>query len=224
MERASALGATKPRALTFSRDFLYRQTKAAGRGTGYDPTRPQKTWRSAWRVTGKGNRPAGGQGSGARAVEAGRGWRAGIEAWKRAAAQLRGLRFHDLRHLAITKLAECEASDQTIMSIAGHLDRSMLEHYSHIRAAAKRKAVDTKAVCDPLLHSRGSAGRNHKEGTMIPSVYIRVYISEFPLARITVISLFCWSGRGDLNARPPAPKAGALPGCATPRHLLVSSF
>jgi hypothetical protein len=28
-----------------------------------------------------------------------------------------------------------------------------------------------------------------------------------------------WSGRGDLNARPPAPKAGALPGCATPRHF-----
>src|SRR5215469_14055672 len=27
-----------------------------------------------------------------------------------------------------------------------------------------------------------------------------------------------WSGRGDLNSRPPAPKAGALPGCATPRH------
>ncbi len=53
-----------------------------------------------------------------------------------------GLRFHDLRHLAITKLAESEASDQTIMSIAGHLDRSMLEHYSHVRAAAKRKAID----------------------------------------------------------------------------------
>ena len=28
-----------------------------------------------------------------------------------------------------------------------------------------------------------------------------------------------WSGRGDLNARPPAPKAGALPGCATPRRF-----
>jgi hypothetical protein len=27
-----------------------------------------------------------------------------------------------------------------------------------------------------------------------------------------------WSGRGDLNSRPPAPKAGALPGCATPRQ------
>ena len=27
-----------------------------------------------------------------------------------------------------------------------------------------------------------------------------------------------WSGRGDSNSRPPAPKAGALPGCATPRQ------
>src|SRR5690348_333515 len=31
-----------------------------------------------------------------------------------------------------------------------------------------------------------------------------------------------WSGREDLNLRPPAPKAGALPGCATPRHLSCS--
>jgi hypothetical protein len=29
------------------------------------------------------------------------------------------------------------------MSIAGHLDRAMLEHYSHIRAAAKRRAVES---------------------------------------------------------------------------------
>ena len=28
-----------------------------------------------------------------------------------------------------------------------------------------------------------------------------------------------WSGREDLNLRHPAPKAGALPGCATPRHI-----
>ena len=31
-----------------------------------------------------------------------------------------------------------------------------------------------------------------------------------------------WSGRADLNRGPPAPKAGALPGCATPR--LASGF
>ena len=28
-----------------------------------------------------------------------------------------------------------------------------------------------------------------------------------------------WSGREDLNLRLPAPKAGALPGCATPRNV-----
>ena len=32
-----------------------------------------------------------------------------------------------------------------------------------------------------------------------------------------------WSGRDDLNVRPPAPKAGALPGCATPRHLMAAA-
>src|ERR1700686_2105820 len=31
-----------------------------------------------------------------------------------------------------------------------------------------------------------------------------------------------WSGRRDLNSGPPAPKAGALPGCATPRHCETS--
>jgi integrase len=64
-------------------------------------------------------------------------------AWRRA---LKGasldIRFHDLRHTCITKLAEGRASEQTLMSIAGHLSRKMLEHYSHIRMAAKRTAVD----------------------------------------------------------------------------------
>jgi hypothetical protein len=45
---------------------------------------------------------------------------------------------HDLRHHAITKLAESpEASEQTIMAIAGHVSREMLEHYSYVRQEAK---------------------------------------------------------------------------------------
>ena len=52
------------------------------------------------------------------------------------------MRFHDLRHCCITKLAESQASEQTIMAIAGHLSRTMLEHYSHIRLAAKRAALE----------------------------------------------------------------------------------
>jgi integrase len=60
----------------------------------------------------------------------------------RKAANLPGLRFHDLRHTCITELAESGVADMTIQSIAGHLSRRMLEHYSHIRIAAKRKALD----------------------------------------------------------------------------------
>jgi integrase len=56
-------------------------------------------------------------------------------------ANLRGLRFHDLRHHCITKLAEAGVPDQTLMSISGHISRQMLEHYSHIRMQAKRDAV-----------------------------------------------------------------------------------
>ena len=76
-----------------------------------DPTRPQKTWRTAWRSL---TRSAG----------------------------LNGFRFHDLRHQAVTELAESGASDVTIMALAGHLSREMMEHYSHVRMAAKRSALE----------------------------------------------------------------------------------
>jgi integrase len=73
-----------------------------------------------------------------------KGWRtAWRNACKRAGLKMR---FHDLRHTAITKLAESQASDQTIMAIAGHVSRAMLEHYSHIRLAAKRAALDSIAT------------------------------------------------------------------------------
>ena len=56
---------------------------------------------------------------------------------------LASLRFHDLRHHAITELAESGEADLTIMSIAGHISRRMLEHYSHIRMDAKRRALES---------------------------------------------------------------------------------
>jgi hypothetical protein len=51
------------------------------------------------------------------------------------------LRFHDLRHHAITELAESQVSDQTIMAIAGHVSQKMLARYSHVRTEARRQAV-----------------------------------------------------------------------------------
>jgi integrase len=58
-------------------------------------------------------------------------------AWRRALKDAGvKIRFHDLRHTCITKLSEGQASEQTLMSIAGHLSRKMLEHYSHILSLA----------------------------------------------------------------------------------------
>jgi len=76
-----------------------------------------------------------------------KGWRT---AWRRALKDAGlNIRFHDLRHTCITKLAEGQASEQTLMSIAGHLSRKMLEHYSHIRMEAKRAALD--AIAKPAF-------------------------------------------------------------------------
>jgi hypothetical protein len=69
-------------------------------------------------------------------------------AWRalRHAANLDGLRFHDLRHTVITELAEMGVADHVLESITGHLSRRMLEHYSHIRIDAKRQALDALDV------------------------------------------------------------------------------
>ena len=71
-----------------------------------------------------------------------------INSWRTAwrsltkKAGLPGFRFHDLRHCAITQLAESGAADSTIMAIAGHVSRRMLERYSHVRMEAKRTAME----------------------------------------------------------------------------------
>jgi integrase len=75
-----------------------------------------------------------------------------VKSWRSAwrtltqKAGLPGFRFHDLRHCAITQLAENGTSDSTIMAIAGHVSRRMLERYSHVRMEAKRTAMDSLAL------------------------------------------------------------------------------
>jgi integrase len=109
-------------------DYVFPACEAAGIEREHpdleriDPSRPIKSWRTAWRA-----------------------------ALKRAGLQIR---FHDLRHTCITKLAESPASEQTLMAIAGHLSQKMLEHYSHIRMQAKRAAVD--AIARPVSEPDGA--------------------------------------------------------------------
>ena len=68
-------------------------------------------------------------------------WRSAWRSLTRAAG-LRGLRFHDLRHCFITKLAEAGVPIQVTMSLAGHMNREMTRHYTHISDGAVRRAVD----------------------------------------------------------------------------------
>jgi integrase len=103
-----------------------------------DPTRPMKSWRTAWRRLTRAVQCCGcGLLQNAAAVYS----KCGVDTSK-LKSPFMGFRFHDLRHQAITELAESRASDQTIMSIAGHVSKKMLQHYSHVRIEAKRNALD----------------------------------------------------------------------------------
>jgi integrase len=107
-----------------------------------DFTRHQRSFRSAWKSLVKA---AGMQvrRDAARAVlQSGGRISAAKDAWKRAAQTFRGFRFHDLRHQSITEMSEAGVPDAAMQSIAGHLSKKMLDHYSHVRMAAKRNAVE----------------------------------------------------------------------------------
>jgi integrase len=66
-------------------------------------------------------------------------------------------RWHDNRHTFVTGLAESiEASDETVRSLAGHVSKQMLKHYSHIGMEAKRRAVEA-LVAKPEKKRRGKA-------------------------------------------------------------------
>lgn len=89
--------------------------RAANGANGFDPTRPISSWRGSWDKL-------------------------------RKAADLPNLRMYDLRHHAITRLLENEdVSERTVIEIAGHVSRAMLERYSHIRMRTKKEAVDALA-------------------------------------------------------------------------------
>jgi integrase len=93
-----------------------------------DATKPMVSWRSAWRAI----RASAAKGDAEKGIP--------------AMPSLARLRFHDLRHHAITELAETAASDSVIRSIAGHVSQKMLEHYSHVRLEAKRRALEALAM------------------------------------------------------------------------------
>jgi integrase len=90
----------------------HRAHKGYKDGKEPDPTRPAGGWRKAWENL-------------------------------REAAGMPTLRLYDLRHHVITRLLEDEnVSERTVIEIAGHVSRQMLNRYSHIRMRTKKEALD----------------------------------------------------------------------------------
>ena len=58
------------------------------------------------------------------------------DAFRRATkrAGIEGLRFHDLRHEAVSRLFEKRLNVMEVASISGHRSLQMLQRYTHLRA------------------------------------------------------------------------------------------
>ena len=132
-KRAEMFGPVAPQHYVFAafRPKFHLQAQPGVRGArllgmtmcDFDPTRSIGSWRTAWRTL----RNAAAKGDKEKGIP--------------EMPRLANLRFHDLRHHAITVLAESGASEETIKALAGHVSTKMLERYSHIRLEPKRKAV-----------------------------------------------------------------------------------
>jgi hypothetical protein len=55
-------------------------------------------------------------------------------------------RFYNLRHTALTKNGGSGVPESTMLALAGHMSRAMLERYSHVRMNAKRQAVQAPSL------------------------------------------------------------------------------
>lgn len=70
-------------------------------------------------------------------------------AWRRALARagISGLRFHDLRHEAVSRLVEAGLGDQEVAAISGHKSMQMLRRYTHLRAEDLVERLDQLMGC-----------------------------------------------------------------------------
>ena len=69
-------------------------------------------------------------------------------AWRQAlnAAGIVDLRFHDLRHEAVSRLIEAGMGDQEVAAISGHKSMQMLRRYTHLRAEDLVQRLDQLGV------------------------------------------------------------------------------
>jgi integrase len=133
-------------------------------------------------------------------------------------AGVRYFRIYDLRSTYATRLSAGGVADEWVTQLLRQGDAKVFEE-----VLADEATDETRGTCE--IEPPGERERFEFWHSTEP-IRARFWHSRviwntktMELSQITILeSATIWSGRGDLNARPPAPKAGALPGCATPRH------
>jgi integrase len=61
-------------------------------------------------------------------------------------AGIEGLRFHDLRHEAVSRLVEAGLGDQEVAAISGHKSMQMLRRYTHLRSEDLVQRLDATSL------------------------------------------------------------------------------
>lgn len=93
-------------------------------------------------------------------------------AWRRAceSSGLAGLRFHDLRHTAATKMLEGGIPFASVAQVLGWSPSTtvrMVKRYGHIRPEAQRRALE--AIATPEIHQWGVHQIGNQDGAVIKS-------------------------------------------------------
>jgi len=136
----------------------------------------------------------------------------------------KGIVFHSLRHTTATLLARAKVHPSVAQKILRHANiETTLAIYTHVDGIEDMRAAVAKLDFGPLTE--------RAPAPVVPLRKIETFATNLlPAARIpkaeapdragnaSKIRGLDWSGRLDLNQRPLAPQASALPGCATPRH------
>ena len=124
----------------------------------------------------------------------------------------------------VTLLARAKVHPSVAQKILRHANiETTLAIYTHVDGIEDMRAAVAKLDFGPLTE--------RAPAPVVPLRKIETFATNLlPAARIpkaeapdragkaSKIRGLDWSGRLDLNQRPLAPQASALPGCATPRH------
>src|SRR5712692_6220971 len=145
----------------------------------------------------------------------------------------RHVRFQDCRHTAATLLLKEGVPLAVVQKVLRHSDPKLTsEIYGHLELADMRRGLErldfgpaVLPVTSVAIEAEPALLAANAEARTAPGLRrdeLGKTKGRDSLNNINEITAQNWSGRLDLNQRPLAPQASALPGCATPRFESIA--